>query len=136
MEKENELKPISPNELRIGNWVCTTNQVMVKVFSINSPKPLKKSSLSDKWIIELFDNGLFDSSIDDISPIPLTEEWLIKFGWKQIDKYTFTKKGWFIYKRKRGFVTGSKKRELKLESVHQLQNLYFALSGEELEPQK
>ena len=66
-------------------------------------------------------------------PIPLTEEWLIKFNWKRLDKYTFTLNGWFIYKRKRGFVTGSKKRETLLLYVHNLQNWWYGNNMYELE---
>jgi len=68
--------------------------------------------------------------------IPLTEEWLLKFGFKQLDKYTFCLKNLFIYKRKRGFVTGSKKREIKIDYVHKLQNWWFVNIEEELEYQK
>ena len=65
--------------------------------------------------------------------VSLTEEWLLDFGFKNIDKYTFKKGNWFIYKRKRGFVTGSKQRELKLEYVHLVQNWWFGNNQSELE---
>lgn len=70
---------------------------------------------------------------DNVKPIPLDEEWLLRFGWKKIDKYTFNLKGWFIYNRKRGLVTGSKNREIKLESVHQFQNWWFGNNNYDLE---
>jgi len=64
-------------------------------------------------------------------PIPLTEEWLMNFGFKQWgDKYTFGLKGINIHHRKRGFVL--RKSIPIIRYVHQLQNLYFALTGEEL----
>lgn len=67
---------------------------------------------------------------DCYKPIPLTEEWLLKFGFKKksssfvifpvsIKKQT---KNAFFYSP----------TSLNLKSVHQLQNLYFALTGEEL----
>ena len=75
-------------------------------------------------------------------PIPLTEEWLIRFGfevseikrefghktiaWTHTGKYALTvyfKNGILSVR----FWQGNEKRY-----VHQLQNLYFALTGEEL----
>lgn len=70
-----------------------------------------------------------------IEPIPLNEEWLLKFGFEIVN-------GWDDYK-------GYKKDEVEIETdfnnqefsnyinkkvqyVHQLQNLYFALTGIEL----
>lgn len=74
----------------------------------------------------------------DIKPIPLTEEWLIKFGFKK-NKDCFKK---FAYEV--GMVgnhlwyldNGSSMLIDRLEYVHQLQNLYHALTGEELTPKE
>ena len=82
------------------------------------------------------------------SPIPLTEEWLLKFGFKKGKVLTN------IYYELNidasygasivAFIENEKKLEIylsdcdgghigkKLEYVHKLQNLYFALTGEEL----
>jgi hypothetical protein len=68
--------------------------------------------------------------------IPLTEEWLLKFGFavtdglfgnkyrKSIDLYTMKDKSI-------GFVFDD--YCITIQYVHQLQNLYFALTGQELE---
>ena len=73
-----------------------------------------------------------------VKPIPLTEEWLLKFGFKK-DTMSFWG-GWLSP----SFDLGSQlrirtysedtyqMREVRLKHVHQLQNLYFALTGEEL----
>jgi hypothetical protein len=72
-------------------------------------------------------------------PIPITEEWLLKLGFQKTMSWTYVKdlvgnlklvyylgeKGWSI-----GFKSYSDFPNLK--HVHQLQNLYFALTGEEL----
>ncbi len=76
-------------------------------------------------------------------PIPLNEEWLLKFGFK---KYS---NGWFELKEfynshfqefnvhlkgKTSVVDGGEEICLiTIKHVHQLQNLYFALTSEELE---
>lgn len=64
--------------------------------------------------------------------IAVTEEWLLQMGFNQLDKYTFVKNGVFIYNRKRGFVYGSKNRNLILLYIHQVQNLFKALTNKEL----
>jgi hypothetical protein len=72
-------------------------------------------------------------------PIPLTEEWLLKLGLEKIGIWTFSlnlvgnldliyylgEKGWSI-----GLKSYSDFSNLKY--VHQLQNLYFSLTGKEL----
>jgi len=113
------------NELRIGNWV-ETNEGYKRVAELDK-YGISYHITPDAVKLEL---------CKYIKPIPLTEEWLLKCGFRKLDKYTFVKNKWFVYKRKRGFVTASKKREVKLDYVHLLQNwYYFNTNGEELELQ-
>jgi hypothetical protein len=70
------------------------------------------------------------------NPIPLTEEWLLKFGAKELNAKRDVLKE-FVLKTVRIEMSNSgnfyyKNSKLILESVHQLQNLYFALTGKEL----
>lgn len=66
-------------------------------------------------------------------PIPITEEWLLKFGFHKINE-SYIKNAFLftncnsIYK----FLYKLSIIENELKYVHQLQNLYFALTGEEL----
>lgn len=78
--------------------------------------------------------------IEDFQPITLTEEWLIKLGFeksKRTDKCY--EKGLNIVismaDNKFRFITGNFVCQIilkELEYVHQLQNLYFALTEQEL----
>jgi len=66
------------------------------------------------------------------TPIPLTEEWLLKFGfdnkcYEVIYDNTLGCYNFAVYN-----MGGDKVVCASPEYVHQLQNLYFALSGEEL----
>jgi hypothetical protein len=73
--------------------------------------------------------------IDYVYPIPLTEEWLIKFGFEKLDLfYSHKKYGYKVAKNMDGFYIWSNAFSFNppLKYVHQLQNLYFALTGEEL----
>ncbi|MDV3661661.1 hypothetical protein CMU70_14495 [Elizabethkingia anophelis] len=72
------------------------------------------------------------------NPIELTEEWLLKFGFTHevIAYYYFEK----IYKKgsftlSESFVLLDIDLNVKVDYVHQLQNLYYALIGEELKLQ-
>ena len=76
-----------------------------------------------------------------IKSIPLTEEWLVKFGFKYKKKYdafvkTINKCNEFIIAKnvgkKENYYLCDIDIETELKNVHQLQNLYFALTNEEL----
>lgn len=81
----------------------------------------------------IFDFWCYDNVRRNHEPITLTENWLISFGFKPFSK-DWSKNGVIIHTRKRGYVI--RKSIPIIESVHQLQNLYFALRGEELTPTK
>ena len=70
---------------------------------------------------------------EDFQPIPLTEEWLLKFGFETKDK-VFWDVGNFRVGQDRwgGYDYVNRRVDIDLKYVHQLQNLYFALTGEEL----
>jgi hypothetical protein len=81
----------------------------------------------------------FTEDLEECQPIPLTEEWLVKFGFQNDDD------DWLIDIDDRNciHINLKKKRTLlesydglltvkNIEYVHFLQNLYFALTGEEL----
>ena len=105
------------NELRIGNWVNNNpRDGVITVFS------------NDKCVIR-HKAGIDRAFIEELEPIPLTEEWLLKFEFER-NKYalnSFIKNDVIISTDK--FIYMSR---TKLKYVHQLQNLYFALTGEEL----
>lgn len=123
------------SELRIGNWVHN---------SINSTDFQIDFFAGREWCTNVceFDSEEFDSKIKDLQPIPLTEEWLIKFGFKKRDMLSsilFDMKNprFSIYlnppidKSNKWNILGIEKN-VNIQYVHQLQNLYFALTGEEL----
>ena len=119
-------------ELRIGNLVIY-NDILMKIRGITAPTP-RKGIYNNEFIIELFDGaGLLDCKLDEINPIPLTEEWLIKLGFARkgnvfrLKKLTIFKVKERFYSPHSGFAYS-----IEIQDVHQLQNLYFALTGEEL----
>lgn len=111
------------NELRVGNLIYSRNGVVKTVDVINDSTQK----------IE-FDDSDDDYRISDCEPIPLTEEWLLKFGLGKFPnrKDLFNCFGYTILLTQETpmFYIGVAMIEIK--SVHQFQNLYFALTGEEL----
>lgn len=120
------------NELRIGNYVLDKNDEIKKNHGVNDVVGIAYVNFENE----------FDKLINsEISPIPLTNEWFSKLG---MSYYSLpTRSG-----RKIGYYTLKYGNRFKINSsdgsysfinfrkeiiyVHQLQNLYFALTGEEL----
>lgn len=71
---------------------------------------------------------------EQYEPIPITEDWMIRLGFKRLGKDTFYLGSVKIHHRKRGFVLAKRYRDLIY--VHELQNLYYALTKEELQIQE
>ena len=98
--------------------------------------------------IDATDLCILESNIDyDFRPIPLTEEWLLNFGFnKEYQKgyigidvcnsdFVLTeplKMGEWQTNYTFQFETGSVPKFKEIKYVHQLQNLFFCLCGEEL----
>ena len=116
---------IKANELKIWNWVqCYGN--LIQIGNIHP----KGTIVGDE-----------PYSISELDPIPLTEEILLKCGFEQDgdndylqlyinDALNILWLGYLSIEVNGYFVALSEKEQLYL---HQLQNIYFALTGEELE---
>ena len=122
------------NELRIGNLVKYQLESW-KISSIFKDGPLELVRFEIYKI----------ANLKEFEPIPLTEEWLLKFGFEERkESENFSK--WFIgenpvthdwlffikqFKDENKFFFQNGFH--KLDYLHQLQNLYFALTNNELE---
>jgi hypothetical protein len=77
--------------------------------------------------------NLLDDEIDDFyQALEISEEWLIKVGFKPNGKFGNSQEYFYnkfsIWKYDNEFAYG----QLELKYAHQLENLYFALTGDEL----
>jgi hypothetical protein len=121
-----ETQTILANELRIGNWVNTSVEPTL-LTDYNKVKEITSDALVCENV------GACDWS--DITPIPLTPEILEKAGFE--DDLPWKKNNFCLDSECRFHVVDGTgygviiARQIKF--VHQLQNLYFALTGEELE---
>ena len=90
-----------------------------------------------EYVSDIKTNGLKtpvinNVSIKDTEPIPLTEEWLVKFGFKFLNGYGFPMFGNYLQKEDGIYWYNVNGNFIDIDHVHQLQNLYFALTNEEL----
>lgn len=123
------------SELRIGNYVWEDYGGDYVVTSIHNKSfetiGLTKPSFKTEGVY----------LVDEIKPILLTEEWLFKFGFSAsktkmlVDVYRIGEYQYMPKYEYFGFTGDTDNKGLiksDVKYVHQLQNLYFALTGEEL----
>jgi hypothetical protein len=117
---------MTANEFRIGNYVngVLTNEV-VEI---------------DPWALRVIQEGNYQNSYDQetrvFEPIQLTEDLITRFGGKRIivEEYPIFSLAPFnieFYENECVVLIGGQV-EVRIKWVHQLQNLYFAFTGEEL----
>jgi hypothetical protein len=114
------------NEVRIGNWVEIEYSKEVRYTTI---QPSCFSVNIDKFYL----------------PIPLDEDWLLKFGFEKSEELFRLDKYWVEFRNfdscgirvlfgcfqfQKIYITKSVDT---IKYVHQLQNLYFAITGSELQ---
>lgn len=114
---------------RIGNLVKHDNRIF-KIDSIAKEFPT----------LDTYEFGIGVVDWNNIEPIKLTEEWILKLGFKiynEID-LRYSKKDLFIEHRQRTFI-GKKffthsirGNTFRIDYVHQLQNLYHSIYYEDL----
>lgn len=118
---------MNPKDFRLGNYIQDAKGVICKITELQNEFEDEKQISA--WPIN--GGGLVHG---DFSPIPITEEWLLKFGFENYLTY------WHLYhddicfdiSRNFHFQIEEYNYPFKLQYVHQLQNLYFSLTGEEL----
>jgi len=124
------------SELRIGNYI------LMDFFSANPDEPHRVIAKDIANIVRYKNK---------IEGVPLTEDWLVKFGFKKLKNSGYhdseliywSLNDFSLYVGYNGSINlgyeGGEYHECEpvndyeIKYVHQLQNLYFALTGEELE---
>jgi hypothetical protein len=126
------------NELRIGNWVKYDSNEKV-TFTMLEHQEINGFT---KWIPELEVDDYFK-----LNPIPLTAEWFLKLGFNYHNPFKDEDSDFYVFQIKTstgesitfgyasdvsGWFTDRLLITVNIYYVHQLQNLYYALIGEEL----
>lgn len=113
------------NELRIGNYVkypLNTNDNPLIVAGIVGNKIFTDS---------------YEGDSECFFPIPLSEEWLLKFGFEKVDinNYKLGDYSILLAKNEIRFIICNYMEippSVKIKYVHEFQNLFFVLKGKEL----
>jgi hypothetical protein len=134
-------------ELRIGNYINGIYETEIDkgngiIEDIESCDIVKVVALDSVNITEycIWIEAGSREQYDSFEPIPLTEEWLIKFGFIKdaFTEYTYdnlTKEGVSLWNKKDDYSElwyQGKNNSIQIKHVHQLENLYFALTNKEL----
>lgn len=113
------MENLKPQELRIGNLVDWNGEIGI-ISQLLEMEVAFKCGECDLY--------------EALKPIPLTEEWLLNFGYTK--KYSnFWNLGHIVWECYDSFFICDK-NGITLKYVHQLQNLYFAINGRELTVKK
>lgn len=124
---------LKENELRIGNLFLADGKVE------------EVENICNGYINPFTYEGI-EWNMSKQEPLALTEEWLLKFGFKKGERQSSGYYGYLngVIELDNDFNLGlydgrmddheTKSFYPPIEYVHQLQNLYFALTGEELTP--
>ena len=114
------MEELKIKDLRVGNMVSFTDFP-----ALNNTIVLNRSHLYNERFVESF-----------CKPIPLNEEWLVKFGFTQQGRFfnKEAKHNLFVWYENHIGIKGmlGVVKPSKCIYVHQLQNLYFALTQKEL----
>lgn len=130
---------IQPFELMIGNYV---------LFDLNDGILVKITDIGQSELFGMYETVVeMSAHISEFNPIPLSEEWLISLGFKKWeDRYTIEAWGpghpsqrFDIDWKDGNIIMVSRYQESSddllmrhIEHVHQIQNLYFCLTGKKL----
>lgn len=123
---------IKPNELRLGNWAYDANNLAVKIIGIEYEY---NHCLWEQLGVKCL------SSCDFLNPIPLTKKMLVKCGFSEYefeeDIFLHDEEDVCVQKSGKVYYPFSFENNdtigEPIRYLHQLQNLFFALTGKELE---
>lgn len=114
---------IPQNELRIGNFVFKDKQRI----------PTSEGSIFSAELHTIDEYSFYEST--SLDPIRITEEWLIRLGFEKGSPNAYATNYYIA-----GFCVSRHFKDglyyswtANINYVHQLQNLYFAITGKELE---
>jgi len=127
------------NELRIGSIVQYRTSLGYATTTVQS---INKEG-TDLFVDDYTRGIRFDLGFEDLEPIPLTEQWLLDLGFEG-RRYGFynehpisscfllAENGKYTFYIGEILMVDDQKSVRVIDHVHQLQNLYFAITGTEL----
>lgn len=140
---------IQANELRLGNWVQITDKLKSEIEEEGYIKNEFQitSSFNKDDDIQIYNpyEIIYEYFIaEQIEPIPITEDWLLRFGFEASSIHDNYKLGEIEISSSMRKITTNERynfyldgeipesMKIRIQYIHQLQNLFFALTGTEL----
>lgn len=130
---------IDAKELRLGNYLCINGVPQrILAFTPNESETTIVGTAYFKIVFAHYKHGdpYETYSDEEVEPVQLTSEWLLKFGFikKYNYEYHFSKSPFSVILNplKHDFLFNNFVVSTEIKYLHQLQNLYFALTGTEL----
>jgi hypothetical protein len=132
------------SELRIGNYVDVVNRSNEVHLPFNTIRKvggieLFKVSLHEHDKPFIIQSGHWEVDLKDLCPIPITEDWLLRFEFKREKLGGFKKSPISIKLNEDSSFKGNIwihvewMSSLQVRYIHELQNLYFSLTSKELQ---
>jgi hypothetical protein len=125
---------VRTRDLMLGNYINASG-IVCDVYGIKTDlEGVTEQQLYDTISFKPIECELPENLPKSIEGIKLTEEWLIKLGWTRHSNNFFHKWSFLIERivSCEHFVHKVNNRYIRLEYVHNLQNLYYALMGSNL----
>ena len=135
-------------DLRIGNLVYLYNPIhwgdfineVVEVKSISGVMTVKEKEIwkdSFGCLTLVSEKNEFNQFSEYVKPIPITVDWLLKFGfelfpWGYVKNRVLIRYSFNGHSTAKFWLEVGNGLRVELEFVHQLQNLYYALTNNEL----
>jgi len=127
---------LKANELRIGNYLTDELGAKLDYDGLGIVSKIYDNTFD---IQDVSYKGGKINAINVMSPIPLTEEWLLKFGIMEWWQKELGNKGAIHYNEGHFYIYSgmgdcdSYGFKIKIDYVHQLQNWWYANTNEELQ---
>ena len=128
---------IDPKHLRIGNYLFYDCQM----YEGQEPKIVKINTITENWILDDKNKNSILGNLESYKPIKINKEILLKFGFDWNEGFPYLNveilKDHFFGFQDNSIVlfTDFEYQQIskKIKHVHEFQNIYFSLTGKEIE---
>lgn len=127
---------VNPKQLRLGNYIHDRGGKVLRIDFMEYVRDGYDTKVGQLMHLEGQEVHPMTEYTDYANPIPIIEEWLFRMGFEKDifwSDYIFNDIFITLNDTDNTYMLDIDILHIKIQYVHQLQNLYFALTGEELE---